>query len=99
MKSQQERENILKQDRMKKIKSATEQALETLLGDSILFTVNEVASISKHSKSQIYTMKIAEGEQNLSGGYRIVFKRSKAGKWVCTREELLKFIDWNGYLN
>ncbi len=88
-----------KEERMNKIKSATEQALHTLLGDDIFFTISDVAKVSKLSKSKIYEMKILPGQTNKTGGYRILFQYNKGGKLVCTRDELLKFIDYNGYVN
>ena len=55
-----------KEERMNKIKSATEQA-HTLLGDDIFFTISDVAKVSKLSKSKIYEMKILPGQTNKTG--------------------------------
>ena len=89
----------IKYDRMKKVEEATRKSLEVLLGNDIFFTINEVAKILKISRSKVYEMKILEGQENLTNTYRIVFKVNKGGKLVCTRDELLKAIDFYGYID
>ena len=91
--------NDIKEERRQKVMSATRQQLDVLLGDKAFFRVNDVANIVGCSKEKIYKMSIREGQENRTGGYRIKFFYNKANVLVCTRDEVLSFIDYNGYVD
>jgi len=91
--------NNLKEERKKKIMSATRKQLDVLLGDKAFFRVNDLARMQNCSKEKIYKMAIREGQENRTGGYRIKFFYNKANVLVCTRDEALAFLDYNGYVD
>tara|TARA_R110002012_G_scaffold267602_2_gene451448 strand:- start:552 stop:875 length:324 start_codon:yes stop_codon:yes gene_type:complete len=92
-------ENQRIKERKDKIKSATAKQLDVLLGDSAFFTVNEVAKYGKCSISKVYKMSIREGQENRTGGYRMKFFYNKANKLVTSRDDVLAFLDYSGYVD
>ena len=83
---------------MNELNSATVNALKLTLGNKAFFSVKEVANIMCVSVNKINEMKIRSGEKNNSGKYRIIFDKNKAGKFVTTRDEVLKAIDYDYYV-
>ena len=79
--------------------SATRMQLDVLLGDSAFFTVKEVAKHGKCSISKVYKMSIREGQENRTGGFRMKFFYNKANKLVTTRDDVLEFLDYYGYVD
>ena len=92
-------ENQRIKERKDKIKSATAKQLDVLLGDKAFFRVKDVAKFENCSQEKIYKMAIREGQENRTGGYRIKFFYNKANVLVCTRDEVLRLLDYSGYVD